>query len=172
MPSPMALRKLFMKLFIIFLFSTLFSSCASHLITSRQISIDDFNDQNSHRVGRIIFRDDSTYVGRDFDLGSSRISWIDTVTHELHDTPISDVKRIVFVKRGKGAEYGAAFGALSGILILGVVYLASADWESVFVPDKTLVFTIVSPFAVIGGSGIGLIVGTIIGFEDKYEFKP
>jgi hypothetical protein len=161
-----------MKTLFLLLMAILLAACSTTTITSRQLAIDHFNSQADNRTGLIDMTSNSSYLGKDIYVSRGEIFWTTVPLDEPRHVSISEVKRVVFVKRAKGAVYGAAVGFVSGVAGLGLAFLASGGPSSSGWPiSKNGAYAMFLLPVAAAGAGTGAISGSIIGFDEVYEFQ-
>lgn len=150
------------------------SGCAhTHRInlSSGPSTFDEVNARLENKAVTIISADGRTFTGKSPQFAPDFTSWFDPETYRQATIATSEIRKIVTLKRSRGAleglKYGALIGAAAG-LSYGVASGADKDPQG-YGPDIDTPGWGVMLAA--DGALVGLVVGTIVGSRDEYVIE-
>jgi hypothetical protein len=162
-----------MKAFVVLLITSVLTGCSTQRVATPKESIDDFNVQSVNRQGTITSTNDSVFIGQNIKLRGDFLCWEDARSMEPMRLPVADVKMVQFLKRSRGAQYGAAIGASTALIGLTSAYVIvrrRADeppYKDILSKETLTLFSL----GVVTGVLSGAVIGGVVGFQETYEFN-
>jgi hypothetical protein len=150
------------------------SGCAhTHRVnlSSEPSAFDEINARLKDKDVEITSVDGRTFTGKSPQLAPDSTSWYDPETYHQSTVATSEIRRIVTLKRLRGALEGLKYGALIGAAAgLGYGVASGADEDAHgYGPDIDTPSWGVMLAA--DGALVGLVVGTIVGSKDEYVIE-
>lgn len=151
------------------------TSCTpSHIVQQMEmnsVQIKKFNYDAFDRGGRIRLKDSSAYVGHQFHLTDSNLTWTDSTTSNEFSVPSSDVFSVDIIKKADSRD--AAGGAVKGILLGGAIGMVAGRLMTPYKPEtgdreESNSLEVLASMITIGvvGSVIGGFIGVGSGHHD------
>jgi hypothetical protein len=133
---------------------------------SSSSTFESLNNTAEHRRSTIEFTDGRTRVGDHLRARSDTVSWydVDRVTGR-YAVPTSQIHKISVKERGKGLGRGLLWGLGTGVAVGGTLGSVSSASEI-----STVVILAAGVCGAVG-TGIGAIVGFIVGDKEEYIFE-
>lgn len=130
------------------------------------VDFDEFNKIAKGRKGQIVLLDGRKFSGYDIRVAPSTTSWRDSARTITKNIPTSEINKIQFGNRGRGALEGFGVGVLIGGASAILLGLTSGGGEE-FSPITTGVILAIY-IGMPAGAVLGTIIGTSVGSKDVF----
>jgi len=141
--------------------------CSGCTTTFRATSPEDLSRKLGTGDGTVLCRDSTLYEATEIIVAEDSIRFDVLGTNDRETIALANVLCITRVDRFRGAVGGAFLGTMLGMglgfCVGGIAYAATPPGSERGLALGAPVF-----FGVIGGCGVGLIVGSVKGHEDRY----
>lgn len=151
-------------------------SCSNrHMVVNDSVMKEQFNAFASGRKGTIHFKDQKNIrMGKLLRIQGDEIIWTDEETAMTNSAKVSEIHRVSFKDRAKGANFGAATGAGTCVAL---IVIASADalvYGSKEVSENKPSISsqiIAASYLIFGGTSAGALIGFVKGYETSFLFE-